>query len=397
MLKVGIDAISFYTSHYYLDLEVLAQVRNIDVSKFHQGLGQYKMAMAAPDEDVVTLAANAAKQVMQYAEPAEIDTILFATESGFDTSKSLGTYIHRLLNFHANCRTVELKQACYSATATLQLGLAYVTRYPQKKVLVIAADVARYGLNTSGESSQGCGAVAMILSAKPQLVAIEPESGLYTDEVMDFWHPNYLDVALVEGKYSSRIYMKALEKTWQQYQEQSQRQYSDIDFSCYHTPVPRLVEKAHKSWLHLNGIDNLSAEEVDAQVAEALKYPRIIGNSYTAALYISLISLLENNQSDLAGKRIGFYSYGSGCVAEYFSGIVQANYRERLTTAQHQRMLQVRQALSYAEYEEFFNYQLPEDGSECQTPKYETGAFRLAGIKDHQRIYTSCDERITGQ
>jgi hydroxymethylglutaryl-CoA synthase len=62
---------------------------------------------------------------------------------------------------------------------------------PTKKVLLIASDIAKYGLNTSGESSQGGGAVAMILSKNPRLVAIESGSGVYTEDVMDFWRPSY--------------------------------------------------------------------------------------------------------------------------------------------------------------------------------------------------------------
>jgi len=48
--KVGIDAISFYTSRYWLDLAALATVRGIDPQKFWVGLGQRKMAVPPPDE-----------------------------------------------------------------------------------------------------------------------------------------------------------------------------------------------------------------------------------------------------------------------------------------------------------------------------------------------------------
>ena len=59
-MSVGIDEISFYTSNYYLDLRTLAEVQQTDPEKYYEGIGQEKMGMAAPDEDVVTMAANAA-------------------------------------------------------------------------------------------------------------------------------------------------------------------------------------------------------------------------------------------------------------------------------------------------------------------------------------------------
>jgi hydroxymethylglutaryl-CoA synthase len=387
MKKVGIDAISFYTSPYYLDLAELARKRNVDVSKFHEGLGQLKMGVISPDEDIVTLATAAASRIVREEDLAAIDHVLFATESAFDCSKSAGTYVHKLLNLPQTCRVVELKQACYAATAALQMGIAWVRLNPTKKVLVLASDVARYGLGTTGESSQGCGAVAMLLSVNPRLVAIESGSGFYTDEVMDFWRPNYLHEALVEGKYSSMVYLRALEASWKHFQSETGRSFSDIDYFCYHTPVPRLVEKAHKFLLKINKNESVDEAEAAKSVAAFLQYARLTGNSYTASLYVGLASLLDNTTEDLAGKRLGFYSYGSGCMAEYFTGIVQPHYESVLNAAQHQDMLNMRKALSYEEYEKFYQHRLPEDGSTYQTPKHVCKNFRLSGVNKHQRQY----------
>ena len=202
MVKVGIDAMGFYTSQYYLDLQTLATARGVDVDKYVIGLGQHRMSVMSPDEDIVTMAANAGHRVLRDIDKNEIELLLFATESGTDQSKAAGIFVHRLLNLPARCRVVELKQACYSATAGLQLALPLLRENPNKKVLLIASDIARYGLHSVGESSQGGAAVAMVLSANPRMLEIEPESGFNTEDVMDFWRPNYKDEALVDGKYS---------------------------------------------------------------------------------------------------------------------------------------------------------------------------------------------------
>ena len=385
-MKIGIDKIAFYTSAYYLDLATLAAMRGSDVNKFHIGLGQRKMAVAAPDEDVVTLGANAAKQLLQDIDVQQIDTLLFATESGIDQSKAAGVYVHALLNLPKRCRVVELKQACYAATFALQTAVSLVRQRPEKKVLLIAADIARYGLHTSGESSQGCGAVALLISANPRVLALEAESGLYTDDVADFWRPNYRREALVEGKYSTKMYLYALQQTFAHYVELSGRHFVDHDYFLYHMPVPRLVEKAHKVLAAQHQLI-LSDEQVKQQLQSSLHYAREIGNSYTASLYIGLVSLCDNTIQDLAAKRIGFYSYGSGCVAEYFSGVIQPEYRTGVDHAFHQNLLATRKALSGDEYERFFNMRLPEDGSPMQLPEYNQGAFRLSGIENHKRRY----------
>lgn len=268
-MSVGIDEISFYTSNYYFDLRTLAEVQNTDTEKYYQGIGQEKMGMAAPDEDVVTMAANAALPLVERVGTDAVTTLMFATETGIDQSKSAGIYVHRLLNLHENCRVVELKQACYSATAALQMACALVARQPEKKVLVIASDIARYDLDSPGEATQGCGAVAMLIAADPRLVEIEPEVGNYAEDVMDFWRPNYRTTALVDGKYSTKIYLKSLKKAWEHFREASSLAFNDFGHFCYHLPFGRMAQKAHQHLAKVNQA-GLDAEQVEAQIADTL-------------------------------------------------------------------------------------------------------------------------------
>jgi hydroxymethylglutaryl-CoA synthase len=386
LLKVGIDTLSFYTSHYALDLEYLAKARGVDPNKYYVGLGQQKMSVSPPDEDIVTMAANAAFRAIRHIDINSIEMLLFATESGIDQSKAAGIYVHDLLGLPERCRVIELKQACYSATLGLQLALPFLRQNPDKKVLIVASDVARYGLKSVGESSQGCGAIAMVLSANPRILALDSECGIVTANVMDFWRPNYSDAAFVEGKYSSKLYINMLEKTWQQYLALSGRTFMDHAHYCYHTPVPRLVEKAHTHLAKLSGY-HASEDMLHDHIHYSLEYGRKIGNSYTASLFIGLASLLDLVREDMTDKRIGFYSYGSGCVAEYFSGTVQPGYHKLLDSKYHQQMLVERTPLTYAEYEAFYSYKYPQDGSHCKIPQYTAGRFRLAGMQDHKRIY----------
>jgi hydroxymethylglutaryl-CoA synthase len=363
VIKVGIDTIAFYTSRYSMDLSCLAERRGVDPAKFSQGLGQQKMSVPAPDEDIVTMAANAALRALHNVDKTSIEMLLFATESGIDQSKAAGIYVHDLLDLKTRCRVIELKQACYSGTLALQLALPFIRQHPDKKVLLITSDIARYGLGSVAESSQGCGAVAMVLSANPRLLAFDHEYGVVTENVMDFWRPNYSDQAFVEGKYSSKLYLNMLEKAWLQYSELSSRGFPEHDYFCYHAPVPRLVERAHQ---HLAKINNqlFTHDELDQQVSSSLEYARIIGNSYI---------------------------YGSGCVAEYFSGVIAPEYKQVLNTDYHQQLLAERTPLSYAEYEAFYSFKYPEDGTSCKIPFHQTGSFRLASIHDHKRHY----ERVT--
>jgi len=386
-MNVGVDLISFQTSQYFLDLATLAQVRGVPVDKFPDGLGQERMAVPPPDEDIVTLAASAAQPLLAQTNPADIELLLFGTESGVDQSKAASLFVHGLLGLPKRCRAIELKEACYSATAALHLAAAWIQQHPTKKALVLAADIARYDLASPGEPTQGCGAVAMLVSTNPRVLALDPETGFHAENVMDFWRPNYRTEALVDGKYSTLVYLSTLVDAWRQYKALSSRGLDAFARNCFHLPFTRLAEKAYVRLCREEKTPEPSAEELHRRVGSSLLYNRQTGNTYTASLYEGLASLLDNDSEDLGGQRIGLFSYGSGCMAEFFSGVVQPGYRQQLFAERHHQMLAGRTELTYRQYEDIFRYVIPDDGGDHLLAPYRTGAFRLKDVRKHVRCY----------
>ena len=381
---VGIDLIHFATSDFYLGLDVFAREKNQDVDKYLVGIGQEKMSIAPPDEDIVTLSAKAAEPILAQIDRQKVSAVLFATESGVDQSKSAGAFVHSLLNLSNRCRVIELKHACYAGAAALQMAVNMVKANEQEQVLVIAADIARYDLDTSGEATQGCGAVAMLVRANPRILALESGSGYYTEDVMDFWRPNHRETALVDGKYSTKVYLNSLKHAWQHFHEVSARGFEDIDYFCYHIPFTKMAEKAHRQLVKQNQIEQDESQTL-AQIAPSQIYNRVVGNSYSASLFVGFCSLLDH-QSNLENQRIGFFSYGSGCVAEFFSGIVQPGYQQVLMTQDHQQQIESRRALSYQEYLDFYHRTEPNQAN-ITFETYHAGPYRLTGIQDHKRCY----------
>lgn len=382
MTQVGIDKISFYVPEHYLALSTLAEAQGIDPDKFSRGIGQNRIAMPGHDEDVVTLAAEAAAKVIEGEDASAIDTVLFATETGIDQSKAAGVYVHELLKLPSRCRVVELKHACYSGTAALQLACGHVTRKPGRKVLVIASDISRYDLDSPAEATQGCGAVAMLVSADPRLLAIEPASGCHSEDIMDFWRPNYRKTPLVDGKYSTMKYLAALAGAWEDYQDNEGRAFNELAQFCYHLPFTRMGAKAHRQLSTINKAQN------DPGVIEpGMVYNREVGNCYAASLYVSLISMLENAPYDLTGRPVGLFSYGSGAVAEFFAATVQQGYRDRLMADHHRGLLDNRTSLDFDTYRAFWNAPDPQDGVDHIMPNTARGRFRLTRINEHKRHY----------
>ncbi len=392
-MNIGIESISMDIPAQGLDLRDLAAARDVDFAKYQQGIGQEFMSVPAPDEDVVTLAANAARRAIRDVDVSAIRAVIFATESGIDQSKSAAIYVHSLLGLPANCRTVEMKQACCSSTSALHFALATVALHPTHKILIVASDIARYGLGSPGEPTQGAAAVAMVVSANPRVLVLDPAVGYHTEDVMDFWRPNYRDEALVDGKYSIKVYLNALEQSWRNYQAETGARFTDFDQFCYHLPFTRMALKAH---LHLARLENAphAAAELQAQVEPSLAYNRVSGNAYTASLYLGLLALLDNPSLALENRRIGFFSYGSGCMGAFFSATVLPGYKDAIDSATHRRLLRERRHLSVAEYERYYRHELPRDGEAYATPFVTRGAFRLAGVEHHQRLYERSPARI---
>lgn len=384
-MNVGIDLIHFSTSDYYLGLDAFAEEKNIDVDKFYIGIGQEKMSIAPPDEDVVSLAAKAAAPILEQIDKNSITAILFATESGVDQSKSAGVFLHGLLNLSSRCRVIEFKHACYSGAAALQMATTMVRANPKEKVLVIAADIAKYDVDTSGEATQGCGAVAMLVTESPRIIAIEPGSGYHTEDVMDFWRPNQRKTALVDGKYSTKVYLHSLKQAWQHFTEETGRTFDDIQHFCYHIPFTKMAEKAHQTLAKVAKV-KLSPQEFKAQTLPSQVYNRIVGNSYSASLFVGFCSLLDNLNENMANRRVSFFSYGSGCVAEFFTGLMQPGYEKVLMSASHRKQIEQRLPLSYAEYLAFY-HEVDDEVENIEFERHNKGPYRLAGIKDHKRFY----------
>jgi hydroxymethylglutaryl-CoA synthase len=369
-MKAGIDSMAFSTSKYFLDLKTLAEHRGVDSGKYYSGIGQIKMSVFPPNEDIVTVAVDAAQKIMPQ-DKSDVDMLIFSTESSFDLSKSAGIYVHHFLGLKEDCRVFDLKQACYSAAAALQLAKSYVMENPNSKVLVIGSDIVRYLPDTSGEPTQGGAAVAFIVSKNPRILEIEPYSGVHTTDIMDFWRPPHMEEALFNGKLSSYNYLKSLDITVERYFQKTSFCASGIDHVCFHAPFCKMARKANNQLFKHDSIE------------ETLVYNSVIGNGCSASLFICFISLLDCYKKDLSKKRIGFFSYGSGSVAEFFSGIMSADYEQMLQTENNQNMLADRIEISFQEYESLCRNKFKD------FDRYENvGNVKLSCIRNNQRIYT---------
>ncbi|MFZ2352279.1 hydroxymethylglutaryl-CoA synthase [Paucilactobacillus nenjiangensis] len=384
-MQIGIDKIGFSTSSLYLDLVELAEARGVDPNKYLIGIGQAKQAVIAPTQDIVTMGASAAAQILTETEKAKITTVIVATESGIDNSKASAIYVKTLLGLDDFVRTIEFKEACYAGTAAIQAAKGLVSANPDEQVLVIAADIARYGLNTPGEVTQGGGAVAMLVKANPRILTIENPSVPITRDVMDFWRPLGATEAIVDGKYSTNVYIEMFLDAFKRYQQLTNDQLTDFTALAFHLPFTKMGKKALEALL---GEDHSAiAEQLRAQLTASQQLNREVGNLYTGSLYLSLISLLANGNVK-AGDKLGLFSYGSGAEGEFYPVKLQPGFENAFSSQQIEANLANRTKVSVTEYESIFNSQLGMNTADISLNiDADPNQFVLAGIQDQKRIY----------
>lgn len=371
MVSAGIEAINIFGGTAYLDVMQLVKHRNLDTARFENLLMKEK-AVALPYEDPVTFGVNAAKPIVDSLTETEknrIELLITCTESGIDFGKSLSTYIHHYLGLSRNCRLFEIKQACYSGTAGYQMAINFILSQtsPGAKALVIASDISRFLAAEGGdalsedwsysEPSAGAGAVAVLVGENPLVFQADVgANGYYGYEVMDTCRP-VPDSEAGDADLSLMSYLDCCEQTFLEYNRRvpGADYRSTFHYLAFHTPFGGMVKGAHRTMMRK--IAKAKNDEIEADFNERVKpgmiYCQRVGNIMGATLLLSLASTIDHARLD-SPKRIGCFSYGSGCCSEFFSGVITPQGLERQRRFELQRGLDERYRLSLDEYDSIF-------------------------------------------
>jgi hydroxymethylglutaryl-CoA synthase len=198
---VGIDDMSAYLPQLYLPISSLADARDIEYAKLNKGLGLTNMALADVHEDAATMAANAVLQLIEQnrLHPSRIGRIYLGTESAIDGAKPMATYVIEMLTQYfsdsygpdcfLNCDVVDLTFACIGSIDAMHNTLDWVRAGQDRIGIIVGSDVAKYELNSTGEYTQGAGAVALLIKENPRLMSIGDYWGVATRGVHDFFKP----------------------------------------------------------------------------------------------------------------------------------------------------------------------------------------------------------------
>jgi hydroxymethylglutaryl-CoA synthase len=407
MNEVGLSDIAIYVPPYYLPHEELAAAYGIPKEKYNIGLGNQNMAVIPNWEDTVSMAASAGLQVLEKSgtDPQDIHQLIVSTESGVDHSKPVASFVQGLLKIGTRCRVYEIKNACYGGTAGLVDSIERLSQAGKssRKSMLIMVDVAKYGFGSVGEPTQGAGAVAMLVEKNPRLCSVDLSlNGVFSKDVFDFWRPTGHDVPIVApGKLSIECYLMALEGAVAEFRSnagiEKGKLMDYLDYVIYHMPFTNMAKKAHRRLIEIeySGSDPETQEKIfdetfSRKVTPGLLGAREVGNIYTGSLYMGLISLLEQEREKIEDKKIGLFSYGSGCMAEFLVYHTKQNIGKIIDSLHFKDQLDRRKKISFEDYTRFYSKSqegLGPSSGEIQSLKNQYTKFLFTGFVDHKRQY----------
>lgn len=362
-MRVGIESINAYAGKAVLNTRSLFEARGLDMDRF-DNLMMKEKSVCLPCEDPITYGVNAAKPIIDALSETErnrIELLITGTESGLDFGKSLSTYIHHYLGLPRRCRLFEVKQACYGGTAALQMAANFVAANvsPGAKALVVATDVLRGAASIEAsmayaEPAAGVGSVAMLVSQQPDILELDyGANGIHGYEVMDTCRPD-VGVETGDPDLSLLSYLDCLEASYSAYIDRVEEVdfQTTFDYLAFHTPFAGMVKGAHRNIMRK--FKPMSPDAIHAdfvkRVAPSLTYCARVGNIFGGTLYLALCSLIDHAVFNTP-KRVGLYSYGSGCSSEFYSGIITPQSKTKLSTLNISDALMKRHLLTMEEYD----------------------------------------------
>ncbi len=230
---IGISGLAAYIPPYRVWLEDWCDWTDNQWPKIREVVGR-SFRIRGPNHSVYTMAANAVLRLIdQYdVDPTRVKFLGLGTESSTDNSAGAivvkGMVDAALIErgkppISRSCEVPEFKHACLGGVYGMKGAIRHLALDGAgSQAIVVCADIAEYARGSSGEPTQGSGAVAMLLEEDPELAVVDLiGSGSASDyRIMDFRKPmlrfcgqdrteshQVQDFPVFNGKYSTTCYI----------------------------------------------------------------------------------------------------------------------------------------------------------------------------------------------
>jgi polyketide biosynthesis 3-hydroxy-3-methylglutaryl-CoA synthase-like enzyme PksG len=128
-----------------------------------------------------------------------------------------------------------------------------------------------------------------------------------------------------------------------------------FDYLSFHTPFGGMVKGAHRTMMRRVVKAKAKAkapaveEDFVRRVEPGLAYCARVGNIMGGTVFLNLLSTIAHGDFSTP-RRIGVFSYGSGCCSEFYSGVATRGGQDRIRAAGIDKVLDERYRLSIEQY-----------------------------------------------
>lgn len=280
----GVSAMSAYVPPFRVRLQDWCEWTGNSWDKIRVVVGR-SFRVPGRHENVYTMAANAVLRLIRQnrIDPTTVGFLGLGTESS--TDNAAGAVIVRGMvdrgleqlgypRLSRHCEVPEFKHACLGGVYALKAAQRYVAYDGNGKVaIVVCGDVAEYQRGSTGEQTQGAGAVAMLVTSEAKLFELDL---LHAGSASDYrgpdfrkpfarhFHESYApathrmsDFPVFSGKYSTYSYLDetvhAVEDMLRKLNVSAGKYYRSVHSLFFHRPYEMMPVQA-MSFLYIRGM-----------------------------------------------------------------------------------------------------------------------------------------------
>ena len=306
MMDVGIVSYGAYIPRYRITPAEIGRVWGVDGKAMGKGLLIHQKSVPSPDEDVITIATEAARGMMARVpevNPKDIGAVYVGSESHPYAVKPTSTIVAEAIRATPAMTAADLEFACKAGTAGIQACMGLVGSGMVKYGVAIGADTSQGAPGDALEYSASAGGAAFLIGSE-NIIAKINRTMSFTTDTPDFWRREGQPYPSHGGRFTGEpAYFKHITSAAKMMMEEMGTNPEDYKFAIFHQPNGKFPTRVAAQL-------GFTPEQIE----KGLLTP-YIGNTYSGAVPLGLASVLDVANP---GDRIFVTSYGSGAGSDAF-------------------------------------------------------------------------------
>ena len=339
--EVGIVGYGAYIPRYRLPASEVARV-------WLEGKGGTPIAeksVPGPDEDVVTMSLEAARNALARAggvDVREIRAVWVGSESHPYAVKPTSTIVAEAIGATPYTQAGDWEFACKAGTEALQAAVGFVGSGMADYALSVGSDTAQAQPSDALEYTAAAGSAAFLIGPAEESLAILEGSLSYATDIPDFWRRAYQRYPSHGGRFTGQpAYFTHIAGAVEGLFSSLGAEPGDYDHVVFHQPNPKFPYKIARSL-------GFTREQIEVGLLV-----NEIGNAYAGSSPLGLTAVLDVARP---GDRVLIASYGSGAGSDAISFRINEKIVARQNNAPVTRdYIARRRAIDYATYVRYTN------------------------------------------